>query len=252
MVSPREIEGQGYTSEPGGGETPLPTLHLSLGFTAEQMVRRIRRTPQSRLLNRLYGYTKELEGSTSSVESVAEGLEQFLQLSDEDFRRVIILEQPTTTDEEEYLRIRQIRGSLTVFSWSCIAQSTMPREVKYAFSTTAEHLTDGELIQATETVEEWGYRHKTEDVPLQLSPDMKAQIEKIHQEMYDYAEFCNRNSRFIDNQSVTDDQKASVENTTLVPWLVNRRVSMVREFILYFGTKRAMSQFRHDSHRKND
>lgn len=242
MTHPRESENQGYPFEEGGTETPLPTMRLSLGFSPEQMARRLRRTPQSILLRSLYRTTKEDTEGIKGWDAFAHQMEFVVGLSDEDIDRVLRDRKPQSIDEEEILRIRQTRGSLTRFSWQCIDQSTLPSEVKLAFSTDKEHLEGAQLRQALEGVSRWAKEHQADDKPIRLTPEMQEQAIRIHQRVSDYVEFCNTNGRFL-SRELSSEQQDLLMDTTLEFSFNYRRISLVGEFIRNFGTKSASSQF---------
>lgn len=195
-----------YNPVMGKEGQPLPILQVSLGITADQSIQRIKQIPQSDLIRRLYQSSHS--GGTDaggSFDRYAMNIKEGLGLTETDLDRIIGKQQTNNLDEEEFMRVWQVRSALTRFAWTVIGKSTMPDDVKVPFSTAEEHLFGEEFESALRDVTRWADENAEQDTPIALTSDEEQQVRPIYDSVGELLTFYNLKKPLIPVYQVNND-----------------------------------------------
>lgn len=205
MLGPQE-SGDSYTAPP----------QISLQFDATEALGVMAARPQSEVLRAVTfsvhdsvergGYVGALVGEILERHTTT-GPRSGETWEDKVLDRLTVYDDAQNVEEEEFVRVWQLRRGLTVLAWEIFASSIIPTEIKQTLSTRSSegHLTAEEIRRAEKVIGDWSSTHNEEDSPLQPTPALEEKVSVVCERANDLVQFyANKMPGFAkDNNSPT-------------------------------------------------
>jgi hypothetical protein len=129
--------------------------------------------------------------------------------SEEDLDRIIVDQNPDTEQEEEYMHLTNLRGSLDWLGWQCLEASSIPPEQKSQFAVDEidSHLKGVDLERAITSLRKWARQHPEEaSKPIIITSGIREQAVRLHDRLESLAEFYNEKQPLVATYKVVYPQ----------------------------------------------
>jgi hypothetical protein len=239
-------------------------LHLNFSIDPEYAIRKLSQMNQSQVIHNLYkatkGYDMTQDGTSPAAHSV-DGLVGEIYIDhdpawndtnkdsevwdDAALDRILRDGRPETLEEEEFMRVCKLRASMTIFSYTALALSVLPDDVKAKFATTSKgtgiysdssHLSEEEVWNAQVALHKWEFANAEEDIPLDFGESGEAQIRRICDRVNELIDFYNEHS----DELLDPSKRIPGKNINLAP----DRGSLVRSMLSLLGTEKEAADMR--------
>ncbi len=175
--------------------TSLPTIEVDAIVDPEQALQALGEIPQAWLVSSLFSVHHRSDVAGDWLARMVSEL-NFRHREDWDdstLQRILVDQTPEDPEEEEFMRLVNLKGALAWLSWTALTLSTIPDDIKSGFSLNAgkgliaEYTYDSEVA----ILDAWAKGHPEENKPLKDISLLMDPVRRVCVRLKQLAEFYN-------------------------------------------------------------